>query len=441
MMFNPPANRDMITTGPPWCRDVPSRWSLVRNKNLITRRSDLVGDGFRDYELLSLTKRGVINRDLSTGKGKMPASFEAYQVVEQGDIVMCLFDVDETPRTVGRARSTGMITGAYDRFVADDEITAEFLTWFYIAVDDVKGLRPLYRGLRKTVPVEAFLAAKVPLPPADEQAAIVKYLAHANARINRVIRAKQLVARLLAEQALAEDDFDLHQTPRSAEPIRLKYVMREIDERSSEGLERHLSMSQRLGLVPAEEVERTLTAESMANGRLCRKGDIVLNRLKAHLGVFSVAPMDGVVSPDYTVLRMNADVDPHYLCARLRSRSVRPELRRRTKGIVEGFWRLYTPDLLSMQVVLPARSSQAQVVSRMNERKGATEQLLAHIDREISLLQEFWTRLVADVVTGQVDVREVAATLPEPDAVPAAIDVTDDPDELEVDDVLEMSEV
>ena len=112
---------------------------------------------------------------------------------------MCLFDVDETPRTVGMASEVGMITGAYDRFVTTDRTTAAFLTWFYIAVDNVKGMRALYRGLRKTVPVDEFLAAHVPLPPRDEREAIVKYLAHANVRIDTAIAAKQREIELLAE--------------------------------------------------------------------------------------------------------------------------------------------------------------------------------------------------------------------------------------------------
>lgn len=396
-----------------------------------------------DLPLLTVAReRGVFVRTAEDGNhNAIPEDLSNYKVARQGDLV--INKMKAWQGSLGLAPVDGIVSPAYFVFEADFAV-AKFGEYLLRSKPYVARFAAASDGVRVgqwDLNIPRMRSIVVPLPPVEEQTAIVKYLAHANARINSVIRGKQLLARLLAEQALAEDDFDLHQTPESAQPIPLKYVMREIDERSPAGLERHLSMSQRVGLVPAEEVERTLMAESMANGRLCRKGDIVLNRLKAHLGVFSVAPMDGVVSPDYTILRVTRDVDPNYLCAKLRSRSVRPELRRRTKGIVEGFWRLYAPDLLSMEVVLPARSLQARVVSRINERNAATNQLLARIDREISLLEELRTRLVADAVTGQIDVRVLAAALPDPDAEPVAIDVTDHPDGLEVDGPLEMSEV
>ena len=187
-------------TSMPWCPSIPDHWHMSRNKALLEPKHEKVGLRSSDYDLLSLTKAGVIYRDIDGGKGKMPAAFDDYQAIEDGDLIMCLFDVDETPRTVGRARQRGMITGAYNRFVVEDEVLAEYLNLFYKSVDDVKGLRPLYRGLRKTVPIDSFLSSQVPLPPAEEQAAIVKYLAHANARIDNAIAAKRRLITLLEEQ-------------------------------------------------------------------------------------------------------------------------------------------------------------------------------------------------------------------------------------------------
>ena len=85
--------------------------------------------------------------------------------------------------------------------------------------------------------------------------------------------------------------------------LRSKYAFREVDSRSTTGEETHLSMSQRLGLVPANQVERTLVSESYVGAKLVAEDDLVLNRLKAHLGVFAYAKQPGLISPDYTVLR------------------------------------------------------------------------------------------------------------------------------------------
>jgi hypothetical protein len=101
--------------------------------------------------------------------------------------------------------------------------------------------------------------------------------------------------------------------PRHWEALRSKYVYREVDVRSATGHEPHLSMSQRFGLIPSSQIEaKRLVSESYAGAKLCQRGDLVLNRLKAHLGVFALAPEPGVVSPDYTVLRPAREVDERF---------------------------------------------------------------------------------------------------------------------------------
>ena len=76
---------------------------------------------------------------------------------------------------------------------------------------------------------------------------------------------------------------------------RSRYLFREVDQRSISGTETRLSMSQRHGLIPSSQVEeRRLVAESNVGGKLCEPGDLVLNRLKAHLGVLAVSPMRAV---------------------------------------------------------------------------------------------------------------------------------------------------
>ena len=189
-----PAMKD---SGMPWLGEVPERWSLLPNKVMLRRRKTLVGERHTDYQLLSLTKMGVIVRDVSTSRGKFSADMGTFQEVRCGDLVFCLFDVPETPRTIGLSQHKGMITGAYDVFECDDHVLARYLEAFYIAMDDRKLLSPLYLGLRKTIPISKFLGVKTPVPPLPEQAAIVRFLDHADRRIRRYIRAKQKLITLL----------------------------------------------------------------------------------------------------------------------------------------------------------------------------------------------------------------------------------------------------
>lgn len=161
-------NYQVCTT--PWLAQVPSHWRKLRYKDLMRPKDNKIGDN--PVTLLSLTKKGVIVRDLSEGKGKFPSDFSTYKIVEPHDLIMCLFDVDETPRTVGISYNNGMIIGAYDIFKVVN-VNRNFLLYHFLHIDDKKAFKPLYKGLRKVVPLQALLSSYIYLPPLDEQEAIV----------------------------------------------------------------------------------------------------------------------------------------------------------------------------------------------------------------------------------------------------------------------------
>jgi type I restriction enzyme, S subunit len=181
----------------------------------------------------------------------------------------------------------------------------------------------------------------------------------------------------------------LGQMPAHWRAQRSKYLFREADERSIAGVEQRLSMSQRHGLIPSSQIEeRRLVSATNIGGKLCEPGDLVLNRLKAHLGVLAVAPTSGVVSPDYTVLRPLGTTNHNYFCAVYRSPHCGQELRRRAKGIVEGFWRLYTDDFYDIRVPVPPPDEQASIVSFLDWANGRLERAIRAKRKVIALLAE-----------------------------------------------------
>lgn len=93
----------------------------------------------------------------------------------------------------------GMITGAYDVFSAKEPGLASYLEEFLLSVDRQKKLKPLYRGLRKTVPRSAFLSMPVPIPPVDDRDAIVRRAILESAQIDEAVKA------LLGEIALLKE--------------------------------------------------------------------------------------------------------------------------------------------------------------------------------------------------------------------------------------------
>ena len=299
------------------------------------------------------------------------------------------------------------------------------------------------RSIKQTTGIQnldssSYLGEPVAFPPLPEQAAIVRFLDHADRRIQRYIRAKQKLVTLLEEQKQAlihqavTGQIDvrtgqpypaykpsgvewLGEVPVHWEVMRSRLLFNEVNVRSTTGKETHMSMSQTVGLVPSHMVERTLTSESYVGGKLCEKGDLVLNRLKAHLSIFALAKQSGVISPDYSVFRKRSSEEMVYFEQVFLLPALRSELRIRVKGIVEGFWRLYTDDLFDIRLPVPPVSEQKKIVDVLQGTSASIDTAINRARRQIELLQEYRTRLIADVVTGKLDVREAAAGLLEVD--------------------------
>ena len=165
----------------------PEHWKIVRNKSFLSLTGEKVGNKAKDYTLLSLTTKGIIIRDLESGKGKFPKDFDTYQFVKKDELVFCLFDIDETPRTVGLVETEGMLTGAYTAFKVHTELAMpEYIYNYYLCVDNIKALKPYYSGLRKTVRADKFQQIYMPLPPLGEQQAIVAYIEEKCEKIDKL---------------------------------------------------------------------------------------------------------------------------------------------------------------------------------------------------------------------------------------------------------------
>lgn len=273
----------------------------------------------------------------------------------------------------------------------------------------------------------------IPLPPLDEQAAIVRFLDHANRRIDRYIRAKRKLIALLNEQKQAI----IHQAvtrglspnvrlkpsgvewlgdiPAHWEVKRIKYLLREVDHRSTTGQETLLSLRMNHGLVPHDEhFLRPGQASTLVGYKLVRPGQVVLNRLQANNGLVFASDVFGVVSPDYAVFDPVADVNLQYLTALFRTPKMKHKFRIESKGLgtgTAGFLRLYTDRFGMIAVPLPPRDEQSQIMNELDTSLSGIQNTSDRVQREIDLLREYHTRLVADVVTGQLDVR-AAASLP-----------------------------
>ena len=180
-------NVEMKNSGVEWIGKIPKHWKFSRNKNFLKLSKNIVGEEWTKHTLLSLGRSGVTVRDLESGKGKFPESFETYQTVKVGQFVFCLFDIDETPRTVGLSKVDGMITGAYTVFDCSNDVSADFIYYYYLTIDEFKGLAPHYSGLRKTIRPTKFLSLGMFLPSLQEQIEIVERIKRITKKIDQFI--------------------------------------------------------------------------------------------------------------------------------------------------------------------------------------------------------------------------------------------------------------
>ncbi|HMM52159.1 MAG TPA: restriction endonuclease subunit S [Burkholderiaceae bacterium] len=440
-----PAMKD---SGVPWLGEVPAHWDIQRGKWLFRTKKEINSD-LRNAHVLSLTLRGVVNNDPDAPEGLVPKDYGTYQLFSKGDLVFKLIDLENLRTSrVGLVHEDGIMSPAYIRLIQTHGGQQRYFYHQYFDLYQRGIFNQLGAGVRSTLGAADLLEIPVATPSPAEQTAIVRFLDYMDRRIRRYIRARQKLIKLLEEQKQAiihravTRGLDpnvrlkpsgvewLGDVPEHWEVLRCRYIFREVDERSADGSEQHLSMSQRLGLVPSDLVEnRTLVSESYAGGKLCEVGDLVLNRLKAHLGVFALARHAGVISPDYTVLRPVDSIGIEYFEQVLRSPVFRYELRVRAKGIVEGFWRLYTDDFYDIRLPVPPPQERNAIVAHFVAETATVEQAVRKAEREIALLREYRTRLIADVVTGKLDVREAAARLPDEDDDSDSLDESDDTEE------------
>lgn len=411
-------------SGIQWVKAIPSHWRVERAKWLFERAErpvrpeDDVVTAFRDGQVTLRTNRrteGFTNAIQEHG----------YQGIRKGDLV--IHAMDAFAGAIGVSDSDGKSTPVYAACVPRGECPVNSYYYAYLLrymahsgyIESLsKGIRERSTDFRFT----EFRELPLPIPDLGEQDRIVTFLDQKTTEIDAAIAKKERLIELIQEQK----SIRIHQAvlrglnpevplrdsgvtwigavPAHWKVIPNRYIFREQNTRSLLGEETHLSMSQRYGLVPAKElVIKTLQSESYDGAKICQKGDLVQNRLKAHLAVFAVAPCDGLVSPDYSVFRLqNSEDEPVYFERLFKTPNYLGEFNRRVRGIVVGFLRLYSEDFNAIPALIPPVDEQTEIVSFIEQTNRDFERVQAKIDSEIAKLRELKAITVASAVTGKI---------------------------------------
>ena len=190
-------NVEMKDSGIEWVGKIPSQWKTMNNKYVMYKKK-IINDVYHGEKILSLTMKGVIERDLDAG-GKMPSSFSGYQIVYPDNLLMCLFDYDVTPRCIGLIKDEGLVSPAYSQFILNEGFYATYYYYYYLLIDNTKELLHLAKNLRHSFTEEQLGNINVPVPSLQEQQKIADFLDKKCSEIDQTISEKQQQLETLAE--------------------------------------------------------------------------------------------------------------------------------------------------------------------------------------------------------------------------------------------------
>lgn len=176
----------MKDSGVEWIGEIPEDWEIVKLKVSLDRKKELVSN-YNGQDILSLTMQGVIKRDLVNPTGKMPSSFEGYQIIEKNSLIACLFDIDVTPRCIGISSFEGLTSPAYTQFQIKKGFYLKYVYYYLLFLDNDKILVPLTKSLRNTITSTDFLNLPIPFVAYENQKLISSFLDDKLQRINSII--------------------------------------------------------------------------------------------------------------------------------------------------------------------------------------------------------------------------------------------------------------
>ena len=432
----------------PWAPAIPSSWKTERAKRLFTkmqrpvRPEDDVVTCFRDG-MVTLRK----NRRL---RGFTEATaFSGYQGIRKGDLV--IHGMDAFAGAIGVSDSDGQGTPVYNVCKPRPGVIASYYAYTVREMSRAQWILALAKGIRERSTdfrYEMFGNQFVPLPPLDEQAAIVRFLDHANRKIDGFIRAKRKLIGLLNEQKQAiihravtrgiDTDIELKPSgvnylgdiPKHWNVAPARAVFTEVIERGHPK-EQMLSVTIRRGIITQSQLlENSIKKDSSRQDKAAYKlvcvGDIAYNKMRAWQGAFGVSDLQGIVSPAYVVVRSKSLADIRFYHYLFRTPTFASEAERWSYGIASDMWSLRPEHFRLIKLPIPPETEQNAIGMHLDRELVNYNAAIARTEREIIIMQEYRTRLIADIVTGKLDVRDTAANLPDE----FLLEVTDGPIDL-----------
>lgn len=441
------------SSGVEWLGEVPAHWEVLPGR-VCLRAGEQLNVGLQETTVLSLSYGRIVVKPPERLHGLVPSSFETYQIVNPLNIVIRPTDLqnDWNSLRCGLSRHRGIITSAYLCFSTSSDVTPEYGYLLLHSYDLMKIFYGLGSGLRQNLDWTDFKYLPCSVPPLPEQTSIVRFLDHVERRIRRYIRAKQKLIELLEEQkqitihqavtgqidlrtgrpypAYKDSGVDwLGEVPEHWQLVRLKDVAHiqsgltlGKDYRDTPTFSRpflrvanvqagYLDLSHVKSIeVPLDEANRAtlLTGDVLMTeggdidklGRGCVWRDEISKCLHQN-HIFAVRCTYGLLNPEFLVGLMGSQYGRAYF--------------QLTAKQTTNLASTNSNTLRAFPVPLPLLAEQVTILDALSEETNAIDSRMDLAERGIDLMNKYRTCLIADVVTGKLDVREAAARLPEVD--------------------------
>ena len=416
-----------------WIGNIPAEWSLKKIshvfRNIGSGTTPLSGsDIYYKNGSINWLQTGDLNDGYidETSKKITEKALRHYSTLKQyskGSLVVAMYGA-----TIGKVGILNIDTATNQACCVLGANLGVNIKYYFYMFQGFKAdiIRMAYGGGQPNISQETIKNLRLPFPDLSTQHEISKFLDQKTSEIDQAIAIKEQQIALLNErkQILIQTAVTqglntnvpmkdsgvewIGQIPQHWIVKKLKYVLKERSERSKDGLEPLLMMSQVHGLVVRSEYsEKTEVAATTVGNKLVYKNDLVFNKLKAHLGVFfsSVHDFAGCVSPDYAVYDcVNYIENTKFLELLFRNPLYIKQFILRSSGIVEGLIRLYTTELFDLKIGIPPKDEQMAILKHIEEQSFRFDEAVKNYSEQIEKLKEYKTTLINDAVTGKIKV-------------------------------------
>lgn len=431
----------------PWNPTMPSHWKEYRGKRLFFSKK-VKNAGNEESNILSLTLKGVIRNDKDRPIGLSPDDYSTYQIFEQGDLVFKLIDLENISTSrVGIVPERGIMSSAYIRLTARSPLNIRYFYMQYYSL----WLRNIYNGLgagvRQTLSADELLNLGIVVPSAAEQDQIVRFLDWKVSKVNQLINIKRkeikatdAMKRSVVSSAVTRGldsstpiKFSgvkwLGDIPAHWQTIKLRQILHPVSVKNHPELPL-LSIAREQGVIVRDvtdkEANHNFIPDDLSGYKVVKKGQFAMNKMKAWQGSYGISEYTGIVSPAYFIFDVSFE-NLEYFHYALRSKVYVNFFAQASDGIRVGQWDLQMDKMKEIPFIVPPAEEQVAIVDYIKRTLPKYDVAIEKLLAEVETLEEYKTRLVADAVTGKIDVRDVE--IPEYEFVDEEADSDSDGDD------------